>query len=233
MVINSVIHTSQQSIDLVLSTGLPVVLAFWTRSQPLAAPMESLLNRLADEYAGKALLAKIDAEAEKPLAQRFAVNQIPTLVFTKQGKTKTILTGAIQEQEVRGWLQYLANGGTRPTPPLSTSSISNGNKPVTLTDTNFQQIIDGAVPVLVDFWAPWCGPCRMVAPVVEKLAHEFQGRAVVGKLNVDENPQTAQRFNIMSIPALYIFKKGQIVDQMVGVQPVGVLQQRLAHHAGS
>ena len=93
-----------------------------------------------------------------------------------------------------------------------------------------EQVIDAshAQPVLVDFWAPWCGPCRMVAPTVEQLAREFQGRAIVGKLNVDENPHTAQQYQIMGIPALYIFKRGKVVDQMVGVQPANVLQQRLA-----
>ena len=97
-----------------------------------------------------------------------------------------------------------------------------------LTDATFAQSIDQATPVLVDFWAPWCGPCRMVAPSVEKLAQEFAGRAVVAKLKVDENPATAQRFQVMSIPTLIIFKHGQPVDQIVGAQPYGALQQRLA-----
>ncbi len=232
MAIDSVIHTNQRSIDRVLATGLPVVLVFWTRNQPVTMPLENLLTRLAAQYAGKALLAKIDADAEKPLVQRFAVTQVPALVFTKQGKTEVNLTGASQERDIQAWLDYLVNGGVRPTPPIPAKMTENNvDKPVTLTDANFQQIISGAGPVLVDFWAPWCGPCRMVGPIVEQLAHEFKGRAIVGKLNVDENPQTAQRYNIMSIPALYIFKKGQVVDQMVGVQPAGVLQQRLAQHA--
>jgi len=84
--------------------------------------------------------------------------------------------------------------------------------------------------VLVDFWAPWCGPCRMVAPSVEQLAREFAGRAVVGKLNVDDNRMTAGRYNIMSIPSLLILKRGAVVDQIVGVQPMDVLRQRLARH---
>ncbi|MCL4828121.1 MAG: thioredoxin [Caldilinea sp.] len=97
-----------------------------------------------------------------------------------------------------------------------------------LTDATFDQTINQPLPVLVDFWAPWCGPCRMVAPSVEKLAQEFAGRAVVGKLNVDENQMTAQRYRVMSIPTLIIFKNGQPVDQIVGVQPYPALQQRLA-----
>jgi thioredoxin 1 len=84
--------------------------------------------------------------------------------------------------------------------------------------------------VLVDFWAPWCGPCRIVAPHVAQLARDFAGRATIAKLNIDENPQTAQRYDIMSIPTLYIFKNGAVVDQIVGAQPLPVLQQKLARH---
>ncbi len=101
-----------------------------------------------------------------------------------------------------------------------------------VTDSNFQaEVLESTEPVLVDFWAPWCGPCRMVAPVVEQLAQEFAGRAVVAKLNTDENQRTAQRFGIMSIPALYIFQRGQVVERLVGAQPAAVLRQALAKYA--
>jgi len=235
MPINTVIHTNQQSLDRVLQTGLPVILAFWGRTRPLDAPTEDLLDRLAAEYAGKALIAKINADDEKSLVQRFNIQQTPTLLFTKQGKSEASLAGASQAKEVQTWLHYLVNGGVRPT--VSTRAAqpagNSSDKPLTLTDANFQQIISGPGPVLVDFWAPWCGPCRMVGPVVEQLASTFKGRAVVGKLNVDENPRTAQQYQIMSIPALYIFKNGQVVDQMVGAQPAAVLQQRLARQVGA
>ena len=111
---------------------------------------------------------------------------------------------------------------------LSVAQRPPPEQPLTLTDAIFQQVVAGSRPVLVDFWAAWCGPCRMVAPHVEKLAQEFAGRAVVGKLNVDENPVTAQRFNVMSIPTLLIFKHGAVVDTIVGAQSLPVLQQRLS-----
>ncbi len=93
---------------------------------------------------------------------------------------------------------------------------ANG-KYVTLTDANFEDEVLGAdQPVLVDFWATWCGPCRAIAPTIEALAEDFEGRAKVGKLDVDDNPQTAMNYNVRSIPTLLFFKDGQVEEQLVG-----------------
>ena len=89
---------------------------------------------------------------------------------------------------------------------------------VHFTSETFEQAIAGNVPVLVDFWAPWCGPCRMIAPVIEEIAAEFDGRAVVGKVDVDEEPGLAQRFGVMSIPTLIVLKDGKVVEQAVGAR---------------
>ena len=90
---------------------------------------------------------------------------------------------------------------------------------ITFTDQNFkQEVLDSKTPVLVDFWAEWCQPCRIVSPIVEELAKEYEGKLKVGKLNVDENGHTSQHYGIMSIPSLLIFKDGQVVKQMVGAQ---------------
>jgi thioredoxin 1 len=87
-----------------------------------------------------------------------------------------------------------------------------------LTDANFQsEVLASGQPVLVDFWAPWCGPCKMIAPTVNTVAEEFLGKARVGKLNTDDNPNTATAYNISAIPALLVFKGGQVVDRFVGV----------------
>jgi thioredoxin 1 len=90
---------------------------------------------------------------------------------------------------------------------------------IKITDQNFKtEVLDATIPVLVDFWAEWCTPCKIVGPIVEELATEYDGRLKVGKVNVDENGQTAQSFGVMSIPSLLIFKNGQVVQTMIGAQ---------------
>ncbi len=101
-------------------------------------------------------------------------------------------------------------------------------KAVEFTDANFStEVLQSAVPVLVDFWAPWCGPCRQLAPVIEALAEENSGSVKVGKLNVDDNPQVSQQYGISSIPTILLFKQGQVVQRFVGLQPKNRLQEAI------
>ena len=114
---------------------------------------------------------------------------------------------------------------------------STGNapetKPVVITDATFQREILQAKgqPVLVDCWAPWCGPCRMVGPIMDQLAAESHGRYRIAKLNVDENPVTAAQYQIASIPTMLIFKEGKLIDRIIGAQPKQAIEQRLARAA--
>ena len=101
-------------------------------------------------------------------------------------------------------------------------------KAVEITDANFEELVlNSDQPVMVDFWAEWCGPCKMVGPIVEELANDYDGKAIVGKLDVDSNPAVSSKFGVRSIPTLLFFKNGEVVDKQVGYVPKNVLSQKL------
>jgi thioredoxin 1 len=102
------------------------------------------------------------------------------------------------------------------------------DKVVNLTLDNFEdEVENSSLPVLVDFWAEWCGPCKMIAPIIDQLAEEFDGKAIIAKVNVDENRELTERFKIMSIPTLLIFRDGEVVNQLIGVRPKAELVKAL------
>jgi len=104
-------------------------------------------------------------------------------------------------------------------------------KPIEVTDSTFEELVlKAGLPTLVDFWAVWCGPCRMIAPVLEEIANEYEGRLQVAKLNVDHNNELATRYGVMSIPTLILFKNGRSVERIVGFMPKAKLLARLTPH---
>jgi thioredoxin 2 len=123
--------------------------------------------------------------------------------------------------------------GLRPVCGRCKAPLQPQDKPVTVTDATFSAEVERSpVPVLVDAWAPWCGPCRIIAPVIDELAAEMAGRIRVAKLNVDDSPATAARFGLRSIPTLLVLQGGREVDRLVGVQPKAEIVRRLARVLG-
>jgi thioredoxin 2 len=121
-----------------------------------------------------------------------------------------------------------ARAGKRPVCGRCKTPLPAASGPITVTDANYASEVEAASePVLLDLWAAWCGPCRTLAPVIEELAGDFAGRVKVGKLNVDENPVTAGRFGVRSIPTLLVLRGGREVDRLVGVMPKAEIARRL------
>lgn len=108
--------------------------------------------------------------------------------------------------------------------------VSARSRPIELSDENIGSVVESHPLVVVDCWAPWCAPCRMIAPVIEELAEDYAGKILFGKLNVDENPRTAIKYQIMSIPTLLIFKNGRLIDRIIGAMPRRMLEPRITRH---
>ena len=137
-------------------------------------------------------------------------------------------------KDLGAWLRSFGRGGLaeeEEAPPLNT--LKEGeypSVPIKLTDTDLDQAIQRFPVVVVDCWAPWCQPCLMVAPVIAELAEDYTGKIVFGKLNVDENPETAVKYGIRSIPALLVFQGGKIVDLIIGAQPRQALEPQITKY---
>ncbi|ERI89549.1 thioredoxin [Clostridiales bacterium oral taxon 876 str. F0540] len=101
---------------------------------------------------------------------------------------------------------------------------------ISINQSNFNEVINRDIPVVVDFWAAWCGPCKMLGPVIEEIANELEGKAVVGKVNVDENQDLAMKYKVFSIPTVLVFKNGQVIDQFVGFMPKAAIMDKLEKH---
>jgi thioredoxin 1 len=143
-----------------------------------------------------------------------------------------VLGGPVQRRKSVGLLKSLFAKKDEPSPALTiepqTGDAVSSAEPIHVTDETFEQrVLNSHLPVLVDSWAPWCGPCRMVAPIVEELAKAYEGRALIAKLNTDENVRVATELGIMGIPTLILFQDGQEVDRMVGFAPRNALETKL------
>jgi len=224
------LHTNDQSIDRVLHTGLPVALVVWRGT--LDGSLDETLRQIAKNDAGRLLVAKLDADANPQTAKRVS-GSLPALITFRDGQ-EVARAGGITSATIREHVDFLLGRGPRPQERPAASQPAQGAaahapaRLIAVSDASFQQeVLESDLPVLVDLWAPWCGPCHMIAPVVEKLAGEYAGRLKVAKLNVDENPATANAYHVQGIPTLLIFRNGRVVDRIVGATPEPLLRGKV------
>lgn len=231
------LHSSDQSIDRVLNAGLPVLLVFFDRTVP--ADFDTVMKTLAKQQAGSLLVVQTSLQDSPQAAQRFGVRAAPGVVGVRNGAAQS-QADAVLAADLERHARYLLGRGPRPEPVKpgetyaasdrpSPSSPPPAGRPLNITDATFdQEVLRSSLPVVVDFWAPWCGPCRMVAPILDRLAGEWAGRVKIVKMNVDENPRTAGLYGVQAIPTMMVVKDGRIIDQWAGALPEPALRSRLA-----
>lgn len=232
VVFDSPIYTGDASIERVLNAGLPVVLIFVDGALPHA--LEAEMKALAKQHAGRLLLAQVSIKDSPESARRFAVQSTPAVVTIKAGQPHSGTRNISSATQLREHTRYLLGEGPRPvessSPPQQAHATgASSGAPVTVTDATFEsEVLRSPLPVLVDFWAPWCGPCRMVAPILEKLSREMQGQIKIAKVNVDEHSRYAGQFGVRAIPTMLLVRDGKVIDQWAGALPEAPLRSRLA-----
>jgi thioredoxin 1 len=237
---DSPIYSSDQSIERVLNAGLPVLLVLMDGVLPQG--LDQALKSLAKQHAGQMLVVQVNQKDSPQTAARFRVSSTPAVVALKNGQALS-QAERVDAAEVERHASFLLGRGPKPQAapgpkpgngtaarPAAEQTVQPGTgHPVTVTDANFEQeVLRSPIPVVVDFWAPWCGPCRMVAPTLDKLAREWNGRVKIAKVNVDENPRVAGSYQVQSIPTMMVVKGGQVADRWAGALPEAALRARLA-----
>ncbi|MDQ2691067.1 MAG: thioredoxin [Chloroflexota bacterium] len=228
---DTVLASSDLSLDRVLNAGLPVAMVFYERELP--PDLRQAMDDLARQYAGKVLVIMLERSDATQAVSRFSVRRFPSLVTMREGRTFTTQE-AVQPADLKPHIAHLVGEGPRPAPrsspqPETASRQTSSSHPIAVNEADFErEVLRADRPVLVDFWAPWCGPCRMVAPALESIARDH-GRAIkVVKVNVDENPGLAGRYRAMSIPTLVVINSGREVDRWVGAMPENAMRSRIA-----
>lgn len=223
-VFDTPISTDENSLARVLQSQLPVVLYLYKTPSPI---LEDALKQVAKEHVGELLVTRVDVNASPAVHKNYHNLPLPALL-TLDGGVVESKAGNIRPADIDDHVNFLLGQGPLPLETAAEAEVKNESNatPTPTDDATFSQdVLNSDVPVLVDFWAPWCGPCHMIAPSLERLAAQYAGKIKVAKLNVDENPATAGAYQVQGIPMLLMFKQGKVVGKLVGAHPQGNIEQ--------
>lgn len=216
----------------ILSADLPVLLYVYA-GESLRGDVRIEIDQTAKQYAGRLLVVKADTSQAPEVAQFFELNKHPVLISWANGAV-VARRPRPWGTDVKGMVEELAKlipASAVVAVPVEEQAEAKAvveSKPIKVTDTTFEaEVLNSPLPVLVDFWADWCGPCKQIAPILEKLAKEFAGKIRIAKVDVDRNPQLQNAFQVMSIPTLMFVKSGKIVGQQAGALPEHIMRDAI------
>jgi thioredoxin 1 len=222
--INSPVITNDQGFARLLDTPIPVLFLLWN-GPGVSDELNQALLDLAAREAGRLLVARINTHENPQAARHFNVRQTPVLIGTVESSEVTRVAQP-RPQDVDTHAAFMLGRAPQPRQPAAESGPAA--RPLHIGDAAFEEeVLRSETPVLVDFWAPWCGPCHMVAPTLDRLAREYAGRLKVVKVNVDENTHYAGLFGVQGIPTLLLVRAGKVVNRLVGVQPEPYLRAQV------
>lgn len=212
---------SGEELDAALKDSRPVLLLIWAEDSP-RSEVNLALKEVAERYGGRLRVLKVDARDNPELIERFEVGKRPVLIGWYNGEER-LRRSRPWNTDVIGMaadLLALLPPEEQTEEAADEDTAAANGKPVHVTDQTFARLVlQSKLPVVVDFWADWCQPCKMVAPILERLAAEYAGKVRIAKVDVDANPMLAQQFQIRSIPTLMFVKNGKIVGQAAGAAP--------------
>jgi len=228
--LNTPITTDDRGLKKVLGQKQPALLVLFDGNQT-NKPLDDALKREAKKRDGELLIVRVDVSDNPNTLAKYDHPSLPAL-FTLTpaffGRNIKSSEEEIRPADVRNHIAHLIDDKPLPAAKPNKSAATNkGKKPVTLTNKNFKkEVLNSSAPVLVDFWAPWCGPCLNIAPFIEEMADEYRGKVKVGKLNTEANRRIASEFGIQSIPTFIVFQDGEAVARFSGANP-GTIKRML------